>query len=298
MQRQKRPVRLTALERAKRKEQLELALIYAPEREKIYSGEEEFMNTLHPFEETGKNSGKKSSPIQKAIIYSIKENGGKATEDQLFQFIKKKWPIIIKYTERGFIMEPSIRVIRLNCAVKKRGRHLFLKVPKLKDTWMLNSAPRKLPQRKGNLKVKAVSSESEENPEQNIQIEQEEEEQNELIVDTIMTPDTFEHIIEEIFTENEVEYTLEELCLIMEKHKKKKGLYMGLPFDRRVRATLIVLKYQNVIVYDENTQKYRSVSKITKVQDKIPDIISNPPRPVQDMTLDEFYNNVLEKFKH
>ncbi|EAX96922.1 hypothetical protein TVAG_087470 [Trichomonas vaginalis G3] len=293
----KKGARLSAAEIAKRKQQQHIAEIYAPERSRIYSGEEEFMNTLHPFEETGKNSGKKSSPIQKAIIYSIKNNGGKATEEQLLNFVKQKWDIITKYTERGFTMEPNIRVIRLNCAVKKRGRHLFLKVPKLKETWMLNSAPRKIPQKRINLKTKEISSGSD--PGEPIQeaVEESEEEQNELIVDTVMRKDTFEYCIEKLFTDNVSEYDFNEICKLMEPYKEMNGLFKTLAYERRVRASLVVLKYHKVIDYIEKDGKYRTHQNIA-VDHRIPQDPNNlDSLQIEKMTLDEFYNSIQSRFK-
>ena len=96
------------------------------ENEPLYKGEEDFMNAIHPLEIYAPKGRKKSSPMQRAIITCINNNHGSASEEQILEYILSKWDIINKYSERGVLTEPNIRVVRLNCAVKKRSRHLFI----------------------------------------------------------------------------------------------------------------------------------------------------------------------------
>lgn len=275
---------------AKRKQQQKHADLYYAERMKVFSGEEEFMNTMHPFEETGKDSGKKSSPIQKAIISCIKEKGGSATEEEILEFVKGKWDIINKYSDRGFAMDPTVRVIRLNCAVKKKARHLFLKDPSNSSAWILNSAPRKTPNRKLQLSNRKKMTESEQS---DVDVDDEtlvsSDDSSLDMPISVMPSDTFERHVEDFMKESRRRYSFCEICQHLTQHDGEPGIFASLPFKRRVRACLIVLKSEQKVAFDEKTNLWFSVENIGESEGKSdPEVISTIPQ-LKTLTLDEFY---------
>lgn len=250
--------------------------VYALEIAKKYQGDEEFMNTMHPFEASGRYTGKKSSPIQKAIIACINLYGGSASEEQLLQYVKKKWDIIVKYSEREFSTEPSIRVIRLNCAVKKKARHLFLKDPVKHDNWILNSSLRKT-----SCKMKRNEESSNDETDAAILCDDDcsdysSESQDEEC--RVMKKDTFEACVETYVRGIEGKVSFDEICCEMKKYENMRGIFETLSFARRVRACLIVFKSENMICHDSNDDKW-----------------FRPCCMNEKTSLDNFYKSVLKK---
>ena len=299
-QRKKQKINKTQIKSAKRREQEKLAALYHAERAKLYSGEEEFMNTLHPFEELGKNSGKKSSPIQKAIISCIKEKGGSATEDEILEYVKEKWEIIMKYSERGFALDPSIRVIRLNCAVKKKARHLFLKDPNKKDAWILNSRPRKIPVRKNSLSTRTSITNDDDEEEEIIDSNESSTFASSPEVfakQYVMAEETFERRVEHLIRESGKKMKLNDITNELENFEKEPGIFASLPLERRVRACLIVLKSERKVKYNENTQEWFSVDLR---DDEVGGNRYNPNEnhiDLRKLSIDEFYDYVMKKSK-
>jgi hypothetical protein len=278
---------------SKRKLKQKHADLYYAERMKTFMGEEEFMNTMHPFEETGKDSGKKSSPIQKAMIACIKAKGGSATEEELLEFVEEKWDIINKYSERGFATNPTIRIIRLNCAVKKKARHLFLRDPNNSAAWILNSSPRKSPCKKLKLSSRNIVCESEQS-----EVEKDcvfstlyDDSSNEQ--DAAVMPDaTFERHVENLIKESRKQYTFSEICGLLMKHDGEPGIFASLPFKRRVRACLVVLKSEQKAIFDGNTNLWRSYDFNGEYEGRSdPEVLSTPPQ-LKPLTLDEFYMKI------
>ena len=266
----------TAVLKKKMKQQ-ELAERYKLEREFAYTGDESFMNTLHPFEETGKDAGKKSSPLQKAIITCIKENNGSASEEQILEYIKTKWDIITRLSERQFLDEPSIRIVRLNCAIKKKGRHLFLKDPTKPGNWMLNTTLRKSPIKRQTTSAKYISTDSD-----MVSSDDEEEEEkidytnksfktqviesddttdsnakmSQFYMKSYMKEETFEYE-EEMFIKNtKHKISFQDICQYMKPFQEMPGLFHNLPFERRVKACLTCLISEGVIEYDKTNNEY------------------------------------------
>lgn len=262
MIRGRKPHAITAAALTKRKEQEKMEKLYYAERKKLFIGDEEFMNTLHPFEDSKKGCGKKSSPFQKALIACINENNGYATEQQLLDYVVKKWDIIVKYTPRAFISEPSIRVIRLNLSVRKKARHLFLKHPELPDTWIINSSPRKNPPKRTLFRNTMIDESSEEDEKTSSEIEAPIESEPDVINESyIMHKDTFERYVEDYMKSVEGDVKLEDIALQLSKFKDKAGLFKCLPLERRVRACLIVLKSEGRVFFDEKTNTWSNQKK-------------------------------------
>ena len=223
--------------------------IQKPEKETIYYGEESFMNAIHPNEVNSKKYIKRSSPLQRAIIHCIERNGGKATETQLLDYITEKWDIINKYSERGVLVEPNIRVVRLNCAVKKKGKHLFMQSPNDPETWMFQIAAK----RNDSPQIEQVEKSS---PEVSSPVDipviiqnKFEEEKEEL---------PFEKCLWNCFMESHTYLTFEHICEYMKKYEQNKGLFNKLPFERRIKACLISLQINHQIctTYQFNQSYY------------------------------------------
>lgn len=267
MKRGRKPHPLSSAVLSKRKEQSRIASLYFAERQKLYSGEEEFMNTLHPFEETGKNCGKKSSPIQKAMISCIKENNGAASEEQLLEYITQRWQTIEKYSSRGFSMEPSIRIIRLNLAVRKKARHLFLKDPKNSEMWKLNSNPRKVPLKRILFKRPYGGDYSDfddsDVEETQISVKPSEIEINQNYT---MKENTFERCVEDYMRTIDRSVTIDEILKSLFEYRHKKGIFASLALDRRIRACLIVLKSEGKVFYDETTNSWTNQKPLSKIE--------------------------------
>ena len=282
---------MTAAMMRKRQEQLRLAELYEAERSRHYQGDEDFMNTLHPFEETGKDAGKKSSPIQKALIRCIKDNGGSASEEQLLDYITKKWDIIMKYSERCFAEEPSVRIIRLNCAVKKRARHLFLPDPNKEGNWILNAAPRKIPIRRTAITANYISSDSDgheapnddkdsrpngengnehfDNGEQNTVVEDDDDD-NIITRLNIMKKNTFDYMVEMFVRERNDPFTLTEISNSMKEYENMPGIFSCLPLERRTKADLICLKSTGLLTFDSETGLWAPTKKNVRSSDVFP----------------------------
>lgn len=219
------------------------------EQEKnTFFGEESFMNAIHPFEANSKRVTKKSSPMQRAIINCIIENGGKAKEKDILKYVTEKWDIINKYSERGFLVEPNIRVIRLNCAVKKKGRHLFVQAPDDPEMWMLNSIARR------SRKAKATADNKVE--ETIKEVENENEKIDEIEDDADTEERLFEDCIFDFLRSQASFVNFDEICKNMEKYRTAAGAFSALPFQRRVKACLIKFKCQRRIFSDSNSENW------------------------------------------
>ncbi|EAY05696.1 hypothetical protein TVAG_005400 [Trichomonas vaginalis G3] len=292
--RKPRPIPTSVINKKKEKERIEE--LYYAERKRLYAGEEEFMNTYHPFEESKKGCGKKSSPLQKAIIFCMKQNNGAATEEQLLEFVRNKWDIIMKYTPRGFSMEPSLRVIRLNLVVRKKARHLFLKDPKNKDLWMLNSNLRKIP-----VKRTLFKSSAEEIPEENIENlasdsgNYSDSEPDSMYGSYIMNHDTFERHVEDFMRSIQTSVKIEEIANSLSKYKEKQGLFQCLPFERRIRACLVVLKSEGRVFFDELTNTWSNQKPPTKIEKPSENRYLLTDVKIQNLTIDELYEMVKNK---
>ena len=230
-----------------RKKKTEKSPANAQEKETVYYGDESFMNAIHPNEVNGKKNVKRSSPMQRAIIDCISRNGGKATETQILEYITEKWEIINKYSERGVLVEPNIRVVRLNCAVKKKGRHLFVQSPNDPETWMFNISSRRNikethPQNDSSSNDMSSSAENRDKPQFDSQTEE---------IDI-----TFEKCILNCFKEADAYVPFASICEYMRKYSNLKGLFNRLPFERRVKACLIYLKKDNKIQETYQSNKW------------------------------------------
>ena len=215
-----------------------------------YQNEESFMNSIHPFEKNKKNSEAKTSPIQRAIIECIRINNGSATENQILQYVTSKWEIINKYSERSFKMEPTMRVIRLNCSVKKKSRHLFYKDPERNDSWIINEKKKK--DRTEDEKKDLVSDDNTDN--------------NYDLLNKDDTPeissqsnDLFEELIFQYLESKRVPITNDELIQYASTISNKPGLFNQLPLFRRLRACLIVLKHSGRIFFHPLTSSWSTI---------------------------------------
>lgn len=261
----------------KRRGSNKFCALYADELTHAYKGDEEFMNTMHPFEESGQLLIKKSSPIQKAIIACIKNNGGSASEGAILKYITEKWDIINKYTERGFMSSPSLRVVRLNCGVKKKARRLFLKDPDHENCWILNSAPRKIPVQRNCDDSDVINDDDIEFETINRKIRIDNKE-------IIMNSGTFEFEVEKFVRSCCKPLTTDEICNNMKMFCDLDGIFSALPYERRVRAILVVLKNESAIVYDEINSVWVSKDYIERKAQTIFDKYK-----ISRVTLDEFY---------
>lgn len=291
-------------------EQERLNELYQAEREGRYKGAESFLNTLHPFEETGKNAGKKSSPVQKAMIECIKANGGRATEEQLLESITKHWKVIKEKMERPIADEPSIRLIRLNLAVKKRGRRLFLRDPQDSNYWTLNSKPRKISKRRRarSLDPSPDSDSEEENEEEKkkeifeTQIFESQEERLKKLKslltrrkndgsEWVMPENTFELHLEQYMKKVGRKVTLNEAIEALSEYEGVEGLFHFLPHARRVFACLVALKWENQVLKDEEGKWfYSSLNEATTARNNAIEFLDGVR--ISDMTISEFYERV------
>ena len=203
------------------------------EKETVYYGEESFMNAIHPNEINSKKIVKKSSPMQRAIIDCINKNGGKATEAEILKYITEKWDIINKYSERGVLVEPNIRVVRLNCAVKKKGRHLFIQSPDDPETWMFNICSKR--NQKGIIQTGETSSNESSTPTEIIDSSLKDISNDEEHL-------SFEECLFKCFSIQSVYVSFDDICMFMRKYEKNDGLFSSLPFERRVKACLLWYK--------------------------------------------------------
>lgn len=228
--------------------------------QKIYEGEESFMNVVHPLEQSSSSNWQKSSPLQMAIMDCIMKNNGSASEQQILDYIKEKWHIINKYSRRGSLIEPSLRVIRLNCAVKKKGRHLFVSDPKFKDHWMLNTKLRKNSRVLNEQRI-LMEKQNENNqiPEKNDFLISNENESSEQSDDDI---DSFENIILEFLIFNQKFFKFDEICDHVKKYEEHPGIFKRLPLERRVKAILISFKLENRVTYDSLSDSWGGPSLI------------------------------------
>ena len=219
------------------------------EKETIYYGDESFMNAIHPNEINGKKNVKRSSPMQRAIIDCINKNDGKATEKQILDYITEKWEIINKYSERGVLVEPNIRVVRLNCAVKKKGRHLFVQSPNDPETWMFNITNRR------NIKEAHIQNDSSSN---DVSSSIESQDTQHFDIKSQKEDIPFEKCLFNCFREVNKYVPFTTICEYMKKYSNNKGLFNKLPFERRVKACLICLKQENKIheTYQDNEWLY------------------------------------------
>ena len=253
------------------------------ENEPLYKGEEEFMNAIHPLEIYAPKGRKKSSPMQRAIITCINNHHGSASEEQILEYILSKWDIINKYSERGVLTEPTIRVVRLNCAVKKRSRHLFIKSTTLPNTWMLNCQQRKnhrktpirkIPEYMMPKELKKNSSETEEEEEapndeeiMKINANKDEKQSDDMEEDNDFEEEeeneepSFEDILLELLNKQEEPLEIKEIEKFMEEYKEKKGMFMKLPLQRRVKACLINMKVAGKVEANSAATKWIATNK-------------------------------------
>ena len=239
------------------------------EEEPVYEGEEDFMNAIHPLEIYAPRSRKKSSPMQRAIITCINNNNGSASEEQILEYILSKWNIINKYSERGVLTEPTIRVVRLNCAVKKRSRHLFIKSSSYPNTWMLNSQQRKNHRKKPVRKIpesllakmhiqNASDTESSDscNELQFPDAESDETEIKEELNEREDQKHCFEGILLEFLQSKKTPVLIEEIEEYMKPYEKEKGMFFNFPLKRRVKGCLISLKCTGNVQTDTKGRKW------------------------------------------
>ncbi|EAY01948.1 hypothetical protein TVAG_048030 [Trichomonas vaginalis G3] len=217
----------------------------------IYQGDESFMNVVHPLEQYCSSEWKKSSPLQMAIMDCIIKKGGSASEKDILDYIREKWDIINKYSKRGSLIELNLRVVRLNCAVKKRGRHLFVHDPNSIDHWMLNTKLRK------NSKYANNRANTNQNFEGNNEIiEKKEEIETDSSEHSEESSDLFETIILRFLTDNLLPHTFNEICEQMLQYKNNPGLFSKLPHERRVKAILISFRCNKIITCDTQSKTW------------------------------------------
>ena len=212
-------------------------------------------------------------------------------KEQLLDYITKKWDIIIKYSDRCFAEEPSVRIIRLNCAVKKRARHLFLPDPMKEGNWILNAAPRKTPIRRTAITANYISSDSDthdvqlcdnktpikeeivddqlDNEKQNI-VKNEEDDDNILTRLNIMKKNTFDYMVEMFVRERNDPFSLTEITNYMKDYANLPGIFSCLPLERRTKADLICLKSTGLITFDTETGLYKPTKKNVRSSDVFP----------------------------
>lgn len=218
---------------------------------RVYTGEEAFLNFVHPLEEYSGSIWKESSPLQVAIMSCISSMGGSASEISILEFIKSKWDIINKYSRRGVLIEPSIRVVRLNCTVKRKGRHLFILNPDKPHEWMLNTKMRK------NCKYQPQSVESSPNISDIIENEEKKNKNIEIPNEDIPIPHyMFEDHVLEYMKNIGHPVNFSEISDSLKFRSKEPGTFSRLPYERRLRAVLISMKCEGRVYNEPNTNDW------------------------------------------
>lgn len=103
--------------------------------------------TAHPLELKGYTNI--LSPVQKAITIAIYQHGGRATEDQIVDFIVSHWKDIQNVSKSGFAREPDVRLLHVNEKIKKSEAYIFIRDPKNSKYVMVNDVSRR-PYQKSN----------------------------------------------------------------------------------------------------------------------------------------------------
>jgi len=247
----------------------------------LFKGEESFMNSLHPFEMKKNGSEFKTSPIQRAIINCMEIHGGKATETQILDHVRSKWEIINKYSERTFKIEPTLRIIRLNCSIKKKSRHLFMKEPGVDDVWRMN------------IKKKADKSEEDLDASDQIDTPVPKSDDN-LYFDIIPS---FEDSLIEYLSNSKLPIRFDEIIKFAETIKDRNGSFDMLPLMQRTKACLISMKVLGKAFYDPIEQKWSSVPIQTEGKSLIvvSDIFSQFGMRIKDMSTEDLYNELKKK---
>ncbi|EAX87495.1 hypothetical protein TVAG_087380 [Trichomonas vaginalis G3] len=194
-----------------------------------------FLEVVHPIEATGKINNKELTPIQKAITFCIMEHGGSASEQEILDFVTKKWKLINEKSIRQFQVKPCMRLIRLNLSIKKNNQQLFLPDPDKAGNMIL-----------GQYDPNA-SKHNDQTPESTDTIinESSSEELNQYAIETDFIEELMNYLNRSKYP---VKFT--DIVSFAKLSNFKINLFARLEFNRQIRAILVSLKVQGHLFYN------------------------------------------------
>ena len=232
-----------------------------------YSIEEEFiMNKLqnqimmvnHPFESNGLTDGKPISVLQKSIIYFINNNGGWASDLQIFDFLSQHWSEIMQLSNKRFQLKLRLRLLHINLSAKKKGFYMFIRRDPNSMLYRVNKG--KEPQEMDNIDPISDSQDetnqdyqnsSENNSSEDENSENSDKDQDGLNIDMSHRM-PFENIIVHYINNHPNGVNERTLIQKLASFENCHGLYQNLNLRMRVRACLIHKKLLKEIYLKEN----------------------------------------------
>lgn len=192
-----------------------------------------FLDIIHPIEAAGMINNKELTPIQKAITFCIMDHGGSASENEILDFVTKKWKLINEKSIRQFQVKPCMRLIRLNLSIKKANQQLFLPDPEKPGNMILGSYDPTV------AKHEDGTEDSHESPE----IHSSSEEIQNSNVD-------FTDELLSFMVRSKTSVKFDEILNFAKTLNCRIKLFSKLKFDRQIRAILISLKTQGLLYYN------------------------------------------------
>lgn len=214
----------------------------------------DLMHAQHPLESAGLLNGKMLSVTQRAMICCINRNGGAASEKVILRFLKKHWQFIRKNSAKDYRDTANCRVLRINLNSKKNGHNLFWEPDKGSGIWALTEA--------GATKTKHEPK--------------------------------FDDEVLKLLKASEDGMTIDEIVAASREFLELDGVFKELlQVDssgvRRIRALLVVARWQGKVEYNEETDRWAVVSDRTVVRKspKLPDWFGTVK--IAETTIGELY---------
>lgn len=191
-----------------------------------------FLEIQHPIEAAGMINNKELTPIQKAITFCIMEHNGTASEQEILEFVTKKWKLINEKSARAFQVKPCMRLIRLNLSIKKNNQQLFLPDPDKPGNIVLG---------KYDPNASKSDEKSTENPDSQINESSSED------LNHINEGVDFQDELLSFLVRSKVAVKFDDILNFAKTLNCKIKLFSKLKFDRQIRAILISLKTQGLV---------------------------------------------------
>lgn len=198
---------------------------------------------VHPLSASGAIRGSRFNCIQKAITYCIARNGGSCHEQYLIKFLDDHWDYINSDRQKPLTGRPDMRLVRVNVAAKKDMMHLFKEKPEGSGFVVCSVA-------RGN---RHSTEEFTHGP-----APTDSKNENDGMRD-VCADGSFSREIVNILRNAAVPMSLAQITTAAAAVATCDGIFADLVGERRVRATLIVLKAKKAVSLDMETGMWSAV---------------------------------------
>ena len=287
------------------------------ELKKLYDGinPDDIFKCKHPLEMRDNHDSSNNSkqilltPIQKAITYCIQHSGDSATDDEILAFIHRFWTEIVTYglthnigSKYNVNSPMNKRVLRINLAIPKDGKSLFIKFDENK--WKLNSTLASKTSIHNSFHTTVASSR---NTQRNAPVTRgmSASGSNSNISGlraSMAFPNSNENstlfqdkILEILKNAKDQSLTLQEIIKLAAPYDGLDGIYPSCPLHQRVRLVLTIKKVVKEVEYNEITEKWSIASKQSDRERQLSLPKELKGMKIKDMSIGELWTILKEK---